>query len=217
MLPSAPGTAAPHPDKAVLRARFRAARRARPAEQRAADAAALRAVLAEVPELTAATVVAAYVPLPTEPDVGPAVADLAARGVRVLLPVLMPDRDLDWTPLAWSRDDWEQDNREQDNREQDAGPPPAELLGPDAVADADVLLVPALAADRRGTRLGQGGGSYDRALARARPDALVIAVLVEGELVDALPGEPHDRPVAAVATAAGVVRLPLPPAAASGP
>ena len=64
----------------------------------------------------------------------------------------------------------------------------------------------------RGVRLGRGGGSYDRALRRAR--GLVVALLHEGELVDALPAEPHDVPVHAVALPAGsccCARLAVPP------
>jgi 5-formyltetrahydrofolate cyclo-ligase len=69
------------------------------------------------------------------------------------------------------------------------------------------VLVPALAVDRHGNRLGRGGGSYDRALARAT--GLTVAVLYDGELVDLLPVEPHDVPVNAVVTPrSGLVRLP---------
>ena len=96
--------------------------------------------------------------------------------------MLLPDRDLDWAAG-------------------DGAP-----LGPVAVADCDVVLVPALAVDRRGVRLGRGGGSYDRALGRAR--GLVVALLHEGELHDEpLPAEPHDVPVDAVALPGGLVRL----------
>ena len=68
--------------------------------------------------------------------------------------------------------------------------------------------MPALTVDRTGIRLGYGGGCYDRALARARPDALLVALLRDGELVaDPLPAEPHDRRVHAVAMPSGLVRL----------
>jgi 5-formyltetrahydrofolate cyclo-ligase len=82
-------------------------------------------------------------------------------------------------------------------------------LGVDAIAAADVVLVPALAVARDGVRLGKGGGSYDRALARARTGALVVALLWDGELHDAgdLPVEPHDRPVDAVVTPSATTRL----------
>lgn len=96
--------------------------------------------------------------------------------------MLLPDRDLAWR--AW---------------------PDGEPLGSDAVAGCDVVLVPALAVDRAGVRLGRGGGSYDRALRRAR--GLLVALLHEGELVDALPHEPHDVPVDVAALPSGLVRL----------
>jgi 5-formyltetrahydrofolate cyclo-ligase len=64
-------------------------------------------------------------------------------------------------------------------------------------------VVPAVAVDRQGTRLGRGGGSYDRALARVRPGVLVVAALYDGELVDRLPVQAHDRPVGAVVTPGG--------------
>lgn len=98
-----------------------------------------------------------------------------------LLPVLLPDKDLSWRT--------------------DGGPD----RGRDAVAACDVVLVPALAVDRTGTRLGRGGGSYDRALARAT--GLVVALLHEGELLEALPAEPHDVGVDVVALPSGLVRL----------
>jgi 5-formyltetrahydrofolate cyclo-ligase len=61
------------------------------------------------------------------------------------------------------------------------------------------VLVPALAVDHRGQRLGRGGGSYDRALARVGERVPVVALLFDGELIDQVPAEPHDRPVSAVA------------------
>ncbi|MGH3580223.1 MAG: 5-formyltetrahydrofolate cyclo-ligase, partial [Mycobacterium sp.] len=54
------------------------------------------------------------------------------------------------------------------------------------------VLVPALAVDRRGNRLGRGAGFYDRALPLADPDARLIAVVRDDELLDEVPAEPHD-------------------------
>lgn len=100
-----------------------------------------------------------------------------------LLPIVLPDGDLDW---------------ELDGRRQ----------GVEAIAAVDVVLVPALAVDRHGVRLGRGGGSYDRALART--NARTIALLHDDELVDTLPCEPHDVRVGWVVTPAlGLVRLPM--------
>ena len=75
-----------------------------------------------------------------------------------------------------------------------AGPP----LGRDAIGAADLVLVPALAVDEAGRRLGQGGGSYDRALPRTT--APVVAVVFGDEVLDTIPAERHDRPVDGVLT-----------------
>ena len=125
--------------------------------------------------------VAAYASFGTEPPTGALLDRLTAE---VLLPVLLPDRDLDWS----------------------AGGPP---LGADAVASCGLVVVPALAVDRRGVRLGRGGGSYDRVLGRVPAGVPTVALLHDGELLDAVPAEPHDRRVsAAVLPTRGVVRLP---------
>ena len=115
----------------------------------------------------------------------------------MLAPELQPDGDLGWAvftgPLASAGR----------GLQQPAGPD----LGREALAAAQIVLVPALAVDRRGVRLGRGGGSYDRALPRAR--GLTIALLHDGELVDALPSEPHDiRVDAAMTPSGGVIGLP---------
>jgi 5-formyltetrahydrofolate cyclo-ligase len=77
-----------------------------------------------------------------------------------------------------------------------------------AITSADLIIVPALGADRSGVRLGRGGGSYDRALARVGPSILTIALLYDGELLDQVPSGPHDIAVRATAQpAAGISRL----------
>ena len=73
------------------------------------------------------------------------------------------------------------------------------VRGPGTVARADVVLVPALAVDRSGNRLGRGGGSYDRALARVGGQVPTIALIYDDELVPHVPTDPHDRAVRAVA------------------
>ena len=83
-------------------------------------------------------------------------------------------------------------------------------MGLKAIHDSAIVLLPGLAADPDGNRLGQGGGSYDRALARRRPDALLVVLLNDGELLPAgeIPTEDHDvRVHAAVTPSGGAVRL----------
>ena len=134
----------------------------------------------------------------------PILERMAARGVRVLLPVLGSGLQRDWAEYAGA----------DDLQQRSPGRPPepgGEPLGPAALADADVIIVPALAVDTSGARLGQGGGWYDRALEHARDDVLVIALTFPEEVYEAgtrpLPHEPHDRHVDAVATPEGWQRL----------
>lgn len=172
--------------RSVLRARRRALAARR---DLAADGERLaRLGLAEVERHRGVgpVTITAYEPSPDEPDVTALVRTAYGRGVRVLVPVTLPDLDLDWA--AWTPEG--------------VGPP----LGKDAVAEVTVAFVPGLAVDTAGTRMGQGGGCYDRALPRFAPDAPVVCVLhpEEDRTVPALPREDHDRPVDAVLTADGL-------------
>lgn len=146
---------------------------------------------AHAPVLAArAGTVAAYAGVGTEPPTRALVEALLALGVEVLMPVVR-GRVLDWARLdAWSR----------------LGPAPLGLLEPrtaplgvHAAGAADLVLVPALAVDARGNRIGRGGGYYDRALVHISRERLV-AVVYDEDLVAAVPHEPHDRPVGAVLT-----------------
>lgn len=183
-----------------------AARHSRSAAELARAATAVRATAAQLVRRAAARpdglTVAAYVPIGNEPG-GPGLpAELAAPlpPGALLLPVLRPDLDLDWA--AW--DPARPLVAAGRGMREPAGP----RLGRAALARAGLVIVPALAVDRRGVRLGRGGGSYDRALARVSPDTLKVALLHDGELVDDLPAEPHDQRVQAVITpTAGLVRL----------
>jgi 5-formyltetrahydrofolate cyclo-ligase len=73
-------------------------------------------------------------------------------------------------------------------------------LGPDALALADVVIIPGLAGGKDGTRLGSGCGWYDRALAHARPEAARWLLLWDDEVFDSLPREPHDELVDVLVT-----------------
>ena len=127
-------------------------------------------------------VVLSYESLPHEPPTGSLNAALVAAGWQVLVPITLPDLDLDWCDLT------------------DRVP-----LGTDTPARADLALIPGLAVDHRGTRLGQGGGCYDRVLPRLRPGTPVAVLLHPGEHTsEALPCEPHDQPVPTVLTAEGI-------------
>jgi 5-formyltetrahydrofolate cyclo-ligase len=182
--------------KQVLRRRIvnERAQRVSNQEQTGQDAARTAALLA-YPPIRAATTVAAYVTRSAEPDADQLRAALRARGLTVLLPRLLEDDD-----LAFVRDTGGRLEPGPRGTSSPAGPPVA-------LDTADVIVVPALAVDGDGHRLGRGGGSYDRALARARPGIALIALLHPGELLHRVPTDPHDIPVTAVALPGGVVRL----------
>jgi 5-formyltetrahydrofolate cyclo-ligase len=178
--------------KAELRAQVLARRSALPADQRSAAGTLIRdAVLAE-PQVQMAGTIAAYYSIGAEPGTHGLVFALWKRGSYVLLPVLRPDGDLDWASYEGP------DSMVPGPRGLlEPGEPPR---GVDAVARADAVLVPALAVDTVGRRLGRGGGSYDRALARVGPLVPLIALVYDDELVEHVPTEGHDIPVRATAS-----------------
>jgi 5-formyltetrahydrofolate cyclo-ligase len=204
-----PEYANPAVAKAAVRADVLAARRRMSRRQLAHSAAqvqiALREQLADLVRggNPGPPVVTAYAPTGTEPggaDLPAVIRDALAPVGRVLLPILRPDLDLDWAEFRDELAPADRGLRE----------PPGPRLGVSAPATATLLVVPATAVDRRGVRLGRGGGSFDRALARTVPWARVVALLHDGELRDEdLPAEAHDRRVdAVVVPSAGFVRLP---------
>ena len=185
-------------DKSEVRRRTRAARRGRPPDEQAATALRVADAVLALPELPAADTVVAYVSITGEPGTEPLRAAQRERGVRVLLPVLQPDDDLDWAV---------DDGALAPGRRPAVLEPTGPRLGPDAVAEAAVVVVPAAAVALDGTRLGHGGGSYDRALPRAK--GLVVALVHDDELVDELPRDLHDRRVHVAVTPSRTVRLAL--------
>lgn len=147
------------------------------------------------PEVRRAATVAAYVSIGSEPGTGVLLEQLLLAGKRVILPVLLPDNDLDWAV--------------HDGRLVRAGrgllEPAGPRLGVDAVATADVVLVPGLAAaSSDGMRLGRGGGSYDRALGRVPVGTFTCVLLYDGEVLSDVPRSPHDRTVTAAVTPSGI-------------
>ncbi|MGW1494527.1 5-formyltetrahydrofolate cyclo-ligase [Streptomyces sp. NPDC002402] len=165
-------------------------------------AAVLARLALDLPELAEAHTVAAYVSVGREPGTRTLLDALRARGVRVLLPVLRADNDLDWGVYEGA------DHLVRAGR--GLLEPDGERLGVDAVLDADAVLLPGLAVDARGMRLGRGGGSYDRVLARlsaAGADPELVVLLYANEVVVRVPEEPHDHPVHAVVTPEAVIRF----------
>jgi len=191
--------------KIALRDRIVTARRRRSLLELRAAADAIRDRLLDTDEVRRAATVAAYVSVGSEPGTGPLLEALLAAHRRVILPVLLPDGDLDWG---------EHPPRAADLVSARRGllEPPGPRLGRAAVATADAVLTPGLAVDRAGMRLGRGGGSYDRVLARVPVGTFVCTVLYDGEVVDSVPAADHDRPVTAAVTPSGLIRFRAGPA-----
>lgn len=131
--------------------------------------------------------VASYLAYGHEPATGELVDGLAERGVEVIVPVVLADGLLDWVrydgaaamaPNRYGIDE-----------------PTGPRLGTEAVATADLLVVPGLAVDPEGHRLGRGGGYYDRALARVGAQVPRVIVVYDDEVLAAVPHEPHDEQV----------------------
>lgn len=185
-----PGTTAVAKDELREGLLFR--RRARSTAKRATAADAVATAL--VNGLRGVRTLAAFVPDPSEPGAGRLPDAYAELGARVLLPVIPSEgRILDWAIYTGELE------RGRFGLSHPVGP----RLGSTAIAEADAVVVPALAVDRSGIRLGRGGGYYDRALVHARPDAVLVTVVFDDERVDELPREDHDRPVTAVVTPSG--------------
>jgi 5-formyltetrahydrofolate cyclo-ligase len=178
--------------KARWRKELRAARRVVPASVRFAEALALTKQMTSGQIVRPGHTLCGYVPVGSEPGSAQMVDDIANCGVRVLLPVVAGRGPLDW---AWYAG--------MDSLR--PGPygmlePIGERLGAAALRIADLMLVPALAVDRHGTRLGQGAGHYDQSLQLSTPGTPAVAVVRDQEVFDWLPREPHDVPMSAVVT-----------------
>jgi 5-formyltetrahydrofolate cyclo-ligase len=185
--------------KLAIRDQLVTARGRLPVAEIAGRSQAVADLLLAAPEVRRAATVAAYVSVGREPGTGVLLDALVAAGKRVILPLLQPDNDLDWAVYAGA-DDLVSAGR---GLLEPAGPP----LGPDAIATADAVIVPGLAVDRTGLRLGRGGGSYDRALGRVPVGTFTCVVLNDAELLDAVPAAAHDRRVTAAVTELRLTRF----------
>lgn len=178
--------------KSELRNRLNGSRQQRSVADRAAAAEANGRHLRI--SLTGAAVVCGYLPLPSEPLSVALLDTLVAAGTSVLVPVVSRDAPLDWCryPTPTSPGSF------------GIAEPGGPRLGPEAVRSATAVLVPALAVDGVGARLGRGGGHYDRTLALLQPYRVqLVAVMFDGEIVSGIPTAPHDVPVTAAVTPTG--------------
>lgn len=193
-------------DKNEIRAGIYAARKARYAQgatsqaerSAAASALALGGLTLACELVPPSSRVVTFVSMRHEPPVDALNRALVEAEFDVIAPVTLPDLDLDWARLG---DDV---TAAVTSAQLTAEAEHSELLGSDAITEAALLFVPGVAVDALGTRLGRGGGSYDRALARRHPGSRIIVVLHDDEIVDyELPREEHDEVVDGVLTPSG--------------
>ncbi|MEV4775505.1 5-formyltetrahydrofolate cyclo-ligase [Microbacterium sp. LTA6] len=178
--------------KRALRAELRERRQLLSAAQRDAAAAAIGERLDALVDDADARSISCFLSTTNEPGTREFVARTVRRGIRVLLPVTRADGLLDW---AIATDDGE-------IAEGMFGlPEPAgEVLGPIAVNDVDLMIIPAAAVDRSGMRLGWGRGYFDKTIGSMEKCPPVYAVIYDSEILDSLPREVHDQPVTGVVT-----------------
>ena len=201
--------------KTTLRAEMRSRRRARragtptleapftsefspspiPVRNRAEAEGIARQIRALASSMGGVTLPALFAPTPLEPDMSLALGLFP----RALLPVLLDEAGAPLGAPRWGL--WEAGQAVVT-----LGRPPAqpdgEARGAESLKEADLIIIPALAASIDGTRLGQGGGWYDRALMHRSPDTPVVAAIFDDEVAEAgiIPAEPHDVPVDAIVT-----------------
>jgi 5-formyltetrahydrofolate cyclo-ligase len=188
--------------KAALRERLLAARRSVSDGVRAEEASALANGVAGL--MINGGTVCAYVPVGAEPGSVELLDALRGHADRVLLPVARTTADDDAVALQWGEYRPGQLVTARFGLLEPAGP----WLPATTVAEAGVVLVPALAVDRAGARLGRGQGFYDRTLVLRDPQARLIAVVRDEELLDEVPREAHDVPMThALTPGLGLVEL----------
>jgi 5-formyltetrahydrofolate cyclo-ligase len=183
--------------KRALRAELRGRRRNLTSSERESATKRLSQNLIELVQRTGARSLAAYLPASDEPNIRPFIDWAEEQRIRLLLPISRDDGLLDWAVLS-----------DAETRGRDGMPEPVgELLGPIAINDVDLIIVPAASIDRTGMRLGWGRGYFDRTLGSMEKCPPVYAVVFDSEFVDRLPSELHDRRVNGVVTPSGIVNL----------
>ncbi|WP_243062666.1 5-formyltetrahydrofolate cyclo-ligase [Humibacter sp. RRB41] len=192
-MPSDPSSA-----KRALRADLRERRKNVTVTEREKATAGITANLQHLVEQYSASSLSCYLSGSNEPNTRPFLNWAFAQGLRVLLPISREDGLLDWTV-----DDGESE------AEGILGWPEAvgELLGPIAVNDVDLIIVPAAAVDPSGMRMGWGKGYFDKTLGSMEKCPPVYAVVFDGEVLDEVPRERHDEPVTGAVTPTRIIRF----------
>jgi 5-formyltetrahydrofolate cyclo-ligase len=198
------GTMAPQRDsdpiaeKRALRAELRERRRIRSQHERDLATTDLTRQLIALASSLGPRALSCYLATRDEPETRPFLAWAAEQGIRVLLPVSRDDGLLDWAP-------YDSDDEALDVIGMPV--PTTELLGPIAVNDVGLILVPAAAVDRSGMRLGWGRGYFDKTLGSMDRRPPVFAVVFDHEVLDELPREAHDQGVDGVVTPGAILRF----------
>jgi 5-formyltetrahydrofolate cyclo-ligase len=182
--------------KRALRAELRERRRITTAKERESADAALTQNLIDLASDLGVRSLSAYLSLPEEPATREFLDWACERGIRVLLPISRADGLLDWAHYDGS-----------DEGIDDFGMPmpTGPILGPIAINEVDLIIVPAATVDRTGMRMGWGRGYFDKTLGSMQNCPPVYAVIFDHELVDRVPSERHDQRVNGVVTPSGIV------------
>ena len=178
--------------KRALRAELRERRQLLSQAARDAAAEGVHRQLDALAERLGARSISCFLSTPTEPGTRAFVEGAIGRGIRVLLPITRADGLLDWSVATPGGDIAE-------------GlfglpEPVGEVLGPIAVNDVDLLVIPAAAVDRTGMRLGWGRGYFDKTIGSMERCPPVYAVVFDSEVIDEVPSDLHDQPVTGVVT-----------------
>lgn len=183
--------------KRALRADIRERRRAMPEQEREAATLTITEHLKNLVAARGIKSLSCYLAAPTEPETRLFLTWAFEQGIRVLLPVSRDDGLLDWV---------DSNGTDEENEGLDGSPEPTgELLGPIAINDVDLILVPASAVDRSGTRMGWGRGYFDKTLGSMEKRPPVYAIIFDAELMEDLPREIHDQPVDGVITPSALI------------
>lgn len=185
--------------KCALRAELRERRQLLSDTQRETAATAIGARLDALVDELGARSVSCFLSTTTEPGTRDFVTRAVRRGIRVLLPVTRADGLLDWAVAT--------DGDEVAEGLFGLPEPTGEVLGPIAVNDVDLMIIPAAAVDRSGMRMGWGRGYFDKTIGSMEKCPPVYAVIYDSEILDELPREVHDQPVNGVVTPSQTLTL----------
>lgn len=184
--------------KRELRAKIRASRNAQTLDRRSNAAEALLTQLQALALETRARSISCFLATANEPDTRPFLRWARAHGITVLLPISQADGRLDWVRSTDESTAVGAFGIEE---------PVGEVLPASAIAEVDLMLIPAAAIDQQGNRLGWGRGYFDRCIAEMTTAPPLWAVVFDDEVLSSVPVEPHDSPVDGVVTPARTLRF----------